>query len=335
MSSPVQPSPRTATAVGCLAIMLWASLATLASVASAVPPFELTAVTFALGGGLGLIVALARGAGHRLWPSLPVLGLGVAGLFGDYVLYFAAVRFAPPSQVALIVALWPLLMVGFAAVLLGETLRLNHVVGVLVGLAGVLVSTAGATAASRFEAAHALGYALAFGAAVVWAGYSVLSRRHRSVPTETVASFCLVGAGLALACHLAWERTVIPSGAGQFAAVAALGLGPVGGSFFAWDYAVKHGNIRVLGTLSYAVPVLSTLLLVAFGLARPEPSLAVACALVVLAALVAVAPSPETRTAWRKLREGVRSGTWTTAGRTPRLGSARPRWPDISPSERS
>jgi len=43
---------------------------------------------------------------------------------------------------------------------------------------------------------------------------------------------------------------------------AGLGVGPAGGAFFLWDIGVKHGDIRALGALSYAAPVLSTLLLV-------------------------------------------------------------------------
>ena len=67
----------------------------------------------------------------------------------------------------------------------------------------------------------------------------------------------------------------------------ALGIGPVGGAFYAWDIGMKRGDIRLLGVCSYAAPVLSTLALVLAGYADATISLALACALIVAGALLA------------------------------------------------
>ena len=61
-----------------------------------------------------------------------------------------------------------------------------------------------------------------------------------------------------------------PGTATEWAAVAALGLGPVGAAFFLWDIGVKRGDIRLLGVGSYAAPVLSTLFLVLAGYAEAD-----------------------------------------------------------------
>ncbi len=50
---------------------------------------------------------------------------------------------------------------------------------------------------------------------------------------------------------------------------------------------MKKGDVAFLGVASYAAPVLSTLLLVAAGMAPASPVLAVACALIVVGALIA------------------------------------------------
>ncbi len=107
------------------------------------------------------------------------------------------------------------------------------------------------------------------------------------MPTDAVAGFCLVTAALSLACHLAVEDTVWPAGGAQWAAVAALGVGPVGAAFYLWDIGMKRGDIRLLGVASYAAPVLSTLVLVAAGYAPATWNLALACGLIVAGALVA------------------------------------------------
>lgn len=51
--------------------------------------------------------------------------------------------------------------------------------------------------------------------------------------------------------------------------------------FFVWDHGSKHGDIQLLATFAYAAPLLSTVLLIAFGMAAPSPLVAVAATLVV------------------------------------------------------
>ena len=71
------------------------------------------------------------------------------------------------------------------------------------------------------------------------------------------------------------------------ASVAALGLMPVGAAFYAWDIGVKRGNIQVLGAASYAAPLLSTLVLIAFGFAEPSWRIFAACVLITGGAVLA------------------------------------------------
>jgi drug/metabolite transporter (DMT)-like permease len=84
------------------------------------------------------------------------------------------------------------------------------------------------------------------------------------VPTEALAGFCLASALLAGLAHLLFESPVAPD-AVQWLAVLLLGAGPLGAAFFLWDAGMKRGDPRLLGTLAYAVPVASTLLLVLMG----------------------------------------------------------------------
>lgn len=286
-------SSSSATLLGCGAILLWSLLALFTAASGAVPPFQLAAMTFAVGGLVGCAswalrrdgIAAGLAALRQPWP---VWALGVGGLFGYHALYFAALRLAPPAEAGLINYLWPLLIVLFSARLPGAGgLRPGHLLGALLGLAGVVALFLG-RGALRFDDAALPGYAAALTAAFVWAGYSVLSRRVGAVPTDAVAGFCLATAALSLACHLAWEATAWPVGALQWGAVAALGLGPVGAAFYLWDMGCKRGDIRLLGVAAYAAPVLSTLILVAAGYAPATPVLGIACALIVAGALIAL-----------------------------------------------
>ncbi len=135
---------------------------------------------------------------------------------------------------------------------------------------------------------------LAFLCALTWAGYSVLSRRLGSVPTESVTVFCLATAALSVVAHLVLEQTVWPQGALGWISVLALGVGPVGLAFFTWDVGMKKGDIQLLGVASYAAPLLSTLALVAAGLAAPSVTLLAAAILITGgAALAAIPPAPK------------------------------------------
>jgi drug/metabolite transporter (DMT)-like permease len=278
---------RAATSIGLTAVLLWSLLALFTAASGTVPPFQLAAMTFALGGLVGLSTWIGRPRSRAALHLRPtVWALGVGGLFGYHALYFAALRLASPVEAGLISYLWPLLIVLFSALLPGERLRATHVAGALLGFLGVIVLVAG-RGALQARADHLPGYLCAFAAAFVWAGYSVLSRRFVEVPTDAVAGFCIATAGLSLLCHLVFETSVWPASASEWLAVLALGLGPVGAAFYVWDIGVKRGDIRLLGVASYAAPVLSTLILVLAGYADPSLALGVACALIVSGALVA------------------------------------------------
>ena len=276
-----------ATLIGFTAVAMWALLALLTDASGQVPPFLLSAMTFAVGTAVGLLARMFMPR-PAIAPRIPgiVWLIGIAGLFGYHFFYFTALRNAPAVEASLIAYLWPLLIVLGSALMPGEKLRWHHIAGALMGLAGCfLIVTKGGGLA--FEARYAFGYATAGVCALLWSGYSLLSRRFPEVPTTIVTWFCAATAALSFACHLALEETVLPAGAGQWLAVLGLGLMPVGAAFYAWDIGVKRGNIQVLGAASYAAPLLSTLVLIAFGFAEPSLRLLAACLLITAGAVLA------------------------------------------------
>lgn len=252
-----------ATSAGCGALALWAFLALLSRLSAGVPPLQITAMGFTVGGLVGLAVVAATGR-LALLRQPPIAWMhGVGGLFGYHALYFIALALAPAVEANLINYLWPLLIVLLSAPLRGLRLGPTRLTGVGLGFLGcaLLVGTG-----EFFPPGAVPGLLAALGAAVVWSVFSVTAgmRLLVRVPTEAVAGFCLGTAVLAAAAHLAFETTVLPD-AGQALAVLLLGLGPVGAAFFLWDIGMKRGDPRLLGTLAYAVPVASTLLLILAG----------------------------------------------------------------------
>jgi drug/metabolite transporter (DMT)-like permease len=105
---------RAATPIGFTAVLMWSLLALLTAASGQVPPFQLAAMTFAIGGSIGAASWIFRRDAWRALRQPPqIWALGIFGLFGYHALYFAALRLAPPAESGLINYLWPLLIVLF------------------------------------------------------------------------------------------------------------------------------------------------------------------------------------------------------------------------------
>lgn len=256
-----------------LAILLWATLAWLGVALSAMPPFLLVGLALLLGAVCGLPFI-------RQWrvPVSTVL-FGIYGLFGFHFFLFMALRFAPPVEANLINYLWPLLIVLLTPLLLsGYRLRTQHVVGAGMGFAGAaLIVTGGSWTLSGD---YWLGYAFAAASAFIWASYSVLTKRIAPFPTAAIGLFCLLSGLLALGLHTLLEPPYVPSPQ-EWRLLALLGLGPMGLAFFLWDASLKAGDPRVIGSLAYLTPLLSTLILLIAGSGRMTAAAGVAMVLIV------------------------------------------------------
>ncbi len=280
-------SSKAATALGAGAILLWATLASLTALSGPFPPFQTTAISFAVG-GIGLVLAaVVGGRVGNLRPTLASLALGIYGLFAYHALYFAALKLAPPAEAHLVCSLWALLIVLFSALLPGNRLRPAHVMGALLGLGAATLLVWDKLGSTGMSSTAPLGFALAFSCALVWSSYSVASRLLAAVPSESIAVSCLATGALAFLCSRLFETWVMPADWVAWAALIGLGVGPVGAAFLLWDMGMKRGDVSLLGVLSYASPVLSTGLLIALGIAEATWLLAIACAMMVAAAVVA------------------------------------------------
>jgi len=237
-----------ATLIGSSAILMWSLLALFTALTHGIPQFQLLALTFGVGGVIGLLYIhfFSPLSWHALcrqpWPAWVI---GVGGLFGYHFFYFTALSNAPVADASLIAYLWPLLIVLFSAFLPNERLRWFHVVGAFTGLGGavILVSAKGPFA---FEAQYGFGYMAAVLCSLLWSGYSILNRTQASVPTEAVAFFCIATALLGGVSHLAFETWIAPTST-QWLAILALGIGPVGASFYTWDYGTKKATSNCSG----------------------------------------------------------------------------------------
>lgn len=278
---------RTATLLALSAIGLWGTLAPLGVLLRHVPPFLLTGLGL-LGGSL-IAVPLSGGQLSSLRVPWRTLVLGVYGLFGFHFLLFIALRHAPPVQANLVNYLWPLGIVLMAPLFLpGLHLRALHVAAALLGFAGAALAILGGGSGATvgvLQGGFAWGYVPALGSAFVWASYSLMTQRVPAFPSAAIGVFGLVSGVLSLACHALLEPAVTLS-ATDWGLILAMGLGPLGAAFYLWDAALKRGDVRQIGVLSFLTPLLSTLALLWVRHEVPSPSVAIAAAMIIGAAVL-------------------------------------------------
>ncbi|MDN8613104.1 DMT family transporter [Variovorax ginsengisoli] len=267
------------------AIALWATLASLGTSLSHLPPFLLTGLALVIGSAMSWPLALRD---RKAWAIPPcTLALGVYGLFGFHFLLFIALRHAPPVEANLVNYLWPLFMVVLAPVLLpGMSLRPLHVLAALLGFAGAAIAILGARGGAGASGASSYwGFLPALGSAFIWASYSLWTQRVPAFPTTAIGLFGLLSGALSLACHALLEPSVALS-PHDWMLVVLCGLGPLGAAFFFWDLALKRGDARQIGILSYLTPLASTALLMLVTGRALSWSIALAAVLIISAAVM-------------------------------------------------
>ncbi|TXH91217.1 MAG: DMT family transporter [Rhodoferax sp.] len=266
------------------AITLWGSLAAMSVSLRHVPPFLLTGLCLLVGSPIGLALSGFRLQAWRI--PARTLALGVYGLFGYHFLLFMALRHAPPVQANLVQYLWPLGIVLMAPIFLpGTPLRALHVAAALLGFGGAALAITSGSGLGGLSAEYLVGYLSALGAAFLWSSYSLLTRRVAHFPSSAIGLFGLVSGLLALLCHVLLEPAVA-LGLRDWGLIAALGLGPLGAAFYLWDAALKTGDARQIGVLSFITPLLSTSILLAANGQTPDLTIVLSATLIMGAAVL-------------------------------------------------
>ena len=272
-----------ATLYALTAILLWSSLALFANRLNHIPSLLLTGLGLIVGGLIGLpFIRQWKVPWRTFW-------VGSAGIFGYHFFYFSAFRFSPAVETNLVNYLWPLLIVMLTPLYFRHiSLRPQHILGSLMGLVGAAVIMTGGGV--KVESAHLPGYLLAAGAALIWSNYSLATKKLPLFPSIAVSGFCLLSGTAAVAVFLLTQGGVQPLldiPLSSLGTIFLLGLGPLGLAFIAWDAAMKSGDPRTIGALSYLTPLLSTLVLSVFGVGKLTLAAGLALVLIVGGALLA------------------------------------------------
>lgn len=276
------------TLLGALGVALWATETTLITYTAAIPPIQTVALAFTFAALLSPVLWLITGddpvEAFRL--PLPVWLLMVGSLVGYHAVIYYATQKAPPGPAALLQGTTPLMIVIGSAFLPGERLRWWHVLGAGLGFIGIamLVESGGDSGESSDGSVFYL--ALIGLAAALWGVYSVATRGLPHVPSSALGVFYMAGAFLCLIAHFSLEEWVTPSRT-ELAAIAGLGILPMGLAIYLWDFGCKYGDIQALGAFSYVEPFIGAALVAMFTTGTLAPEMIWSGCLVIGGAVIA------------------------------------------------
>jgi drug/metabolite transporter (DMT)-like permease len=239
-------------------ICLWGFQAAIVNRLSHLPPLFLIGVSLTLC-GLFTIPWI------KTWKvPLKTFLIGVGSLFGYHFLLFTSYQYADVVEANIINYLWPLFIVVFSPLYLkNSSLRAYHIVGAVLGMVGVwLIITNGKLV---IFGSNYFGYILAFLAALVWSNYSLITKRLPTFADTAVCGFCFFAGLIACAVYSSEAnivRSIINLTIKDWGYLLILAIGPMTIGLFTWSAALKRGDARIIGALSYLTPMLSTLFLV-------------------------------------------------------------------------
>jgi len=198
---------------------------------------------------------------------LPLLVSAIFGVAGNMLLFFKGLSITTPINASVLMLNTPIFVIVFAAIIIGEKLTWNKVIGILIAAGGALLLMGGSK--FKFQSETVIGDIFVTANAIIYAFYLVYAKRlmvKYHPLTVTLYSFFF---GFFL---------VLPFGLNQaldidFAHLPPLiwlciGFITVGSTFLTYvlnAYALKHASSSLVGTYIYLQPVLATLIAVVSG----------------------------------------------------------------------
>ena len=193
--------------------------------------------------------------------------LGIFGIFGFYVLYVLSLSQKASMESYLIVTSWPLLIVLLSIPFFKEKLTTKNIIGIFCALVGIYLII-GKGRVPQFTIDSYVSYLYATLAAFIWALYSIFCKKIKELKKQAIANFCFSATILSGLCHFTQEQHVainLVTNLDITLIIIFLGVFPLGIAFFMWDFAMRYGDIKFVGTISYLGPIMGSILFIMLG----------------------------------------------------------------------
>ena len=262
------------------AVVLWASWPSLSTIVSDVPAFFVLGVSALSGFFVMLGCSAVKGRFSEFVSiGIPTLLFVALGLMGNNIFYFYAIQRIGPAEANVTHYLWPVMLVGLAAIIRKRSPTRLQALGILAGFSGVAVALY-PQMGSGFDT---LGFLFGVCGALTFAIYSVV-RSFARVERDVVGPSLGIAGLTILVAHFMLEPTYLPSVTEWFAIVL-MGVGPFAVANILWDKATREGATATISSFAFLTPLVSMVLLSVFGLGVVTFATVIGAVLVVLGAL--------------------------------------------------
>ncbi len=255
-------------AAGILAIIFWGTnIAFCRSVTEQLGTFRAGGLSMLIAGVASMGYLMAKPGAVRKTLGLPKRYLFVCGgiFVFEMMVIVAAIGLAADHQqvieVTIINYLWPSLTLVFAVPILGRRGSMPLLaVGVIAAFGGIVLVLSGGDFSGSRVGMNPAPHLLALAAAVLWGLYNNFSRRWTEDSEGWATPFFFLASAMGLFALVPLAPTP-PHWSGRVVAeLFYLGLMPTMLGYILWDVAMRRGHIILVVTLSYFIPILSTLI---------------------------------------------------------------------------
>ncbi|HIH09279.1 MAG TPA: EamA family transporter [Candidatus Diapherotrites archaeon] len=258
-------------------------LAEMAPVTFALLRVFLASVIFLAWIYLGGNFALLKKAFTKDWPVFMLAGL--TGIALAYIFENIAIVFTPTSQVSLVLVTDTLLIALLAFLFLKEKITAKNLAGIFIGIAGVLlIIFHGYDPLSVLIPAGFAGSILALFSSLAWAIYTILLKKKAEEygPLIATAASTMLGIPFLLIASLLLEGSPLslPSSINGALLLIYLSIFDSVLAFYLWTYALSCLKASNVGAIVLLMPIVASVLGVAFFGEQITPPLAFGAALI-------------------------------------------------------
>lgn len=212
-----------------------------------------------IGGGMLLLVCAALGLLRAELLGRRVLLLAVlsgVAIVGNWLLLFASYAQASIAVSTVVYNVQPFMLVGLAALFLGERITLHKLGWLALAFIGMLAIVSAHGQGAVAGANYLLGIALALAAALLYAAAALIVKRLSGTPPHLIALIQLLTGVLMLAPLMGWQ---LPQGDVAWASLATLGILHTGLMYMLLYGAIQKLPTALTGALSFIYPVAAIL----------------------------------------------------------------------------
>lgn len=246
-----------------LVAVIWAlNFSVVKSALSEIDPLSFNGLRFLFAAAIIWAVLIYRGQQFSIpredW--LPLLGMGLLGNLIYQGLFIIGIDYTYAANAAVMLGTIPIWVALISHLFNLERMNIPKVMGVIAAFGGIVFIVAGGTEPFSFGSETFLGDIIIIGAAVVWGGYTILSKSFlsRYSPIQFSAIMATIGCvvlfliGLPNMLVLEWT-TISPA---AYGGVVYSGLLSIGVAYLIWNYGLQTVGAVHTATYQNLVPVL-------------------------------------------------------------------------------